>query len=257
MSQCLLMKSLTGAGIKSLKVEAWGSLCWQKQHELGFWAEGAGDLSKETSHVEACAVTVLLGMADSESPCWAHSTLPGAGLCTRPQGWEAGGTLSRLLAYPGRNELLVSPGQGSSAQCLKGFGSHAGPLAQVQGVPAQLRSPPPPATCHSVSLSKMCLLVRMTFPVSFRAKAVVVSDSVTLWTVAHQAPLSRGLSRQEYWSGLLFPPPGHLPNPGIEPRSPTFQADSLPSKPPGQQIGKQPTKWGPKLMSQQTHSTGF
>ena len=39
----------------------------------------------------------------------------------------------------------------------------------------------------------------------------------TLWTVAHQAPLSMGFSRQEYWSGLPWPPPGDLPNPGIEP----------------------------------------
>ena len=39
---------------------------------------------------------------------------------------------------------------------------------------------------------------------------------VTLWTVAHQAPLSMGFSRQEYWSGLLCPPPGTLPHPGIE-----------------------------------------
>ena len=47
-----------------------------------------------------------------------------------------------------------------------------------------------------------------------------------------------GLSRQEYWSGLPFPSPGDLPNPGIEPRSPTLQADALPSKPPGKsQIG--------------------
>ena len=53
----------------------------------------------------------------------------------------------------------------------------------------------------------------------------------TLWTVAHQAPLSMGFSRQEYWSGLPCPPPGNLPNPGIEtasPESPALQADSLP-----------------------------
>ena len=50
---------------------------------------------------------------------------------------------------------------------------------------------------------------------------------VTLWTVACQAPLSMGFSRQEYWNGLLFPSPGHLPDPEIEPRSPTLQADSL------------------------------
>ena len=42
-----------------------------------------------------------------------------------------------------------------------------------------------------------------------------------------------GFSRQGYWSGLSFPSPGHLPNPGIEPRSPTLQADALPSEPPG------------------------
>ena len=49
----------------------------------------------------------------------------------------------------------------------------------------------------------------------------------TLWTVAHQAPLSMGFSRQEYWSGLPFPSPGDLPDPGIEPRSPALQTDSL------------------------------
>ena len=43
-----------------------------------------------------------------------------------------------------------------------------------------------------------------------------MSDFTTPWTVAHQAPLFTGLSRQEYWSGLLFPSPGDLPNPGIE-----------------------------------------
>ena len=43
------------------------------------------------------------------------------------------------------------------------------------------------------------------------------------WTVAHQAPLSMGFSRQKYWSGLPFPSPGGLPDPGIEPRSPALQ----------------------------------
>ena len=55
----------------------------------------------------------------------------------------------------------------------------------------------------------------------------------TLWIVTHQAPLSVGFSRQEYWSGLPFPSPGDLSNPGIEPRSPTLQADALTSEPPG------------------------
>ena len=53
---------------------------------------------------------------------------------------------------------------------------------------------------------------------------------VTLWTVAPQAPLSMGFSRQEYWSGLPFPSPGDLPDPGIEPRFPALQADALPSE---------------------------
>ena len=52
---------------------------------------------------------------------------------------------------------------------------------------------------------------------------------MTSWTVAHQVPLSMGLFRQEYWSGLPFPPLGDFPNPGIEPTSPALQADSLPS----------------------------
>ena len=55
----------------------------------------------------------------------------------------------------------------------------------------------------------------------------------TLWTLAHQAPLSMRFSRQEYWSGLPFPSPGNLPDPGIKPRSPALQADTLPSEPPG------------------------
>ena len=50
------------------------------------------------------------------------------------------------------------------------------------------------------------------------------------WTVARQAPLSMGFPRQEYWSGLSFPSPGDLSNPGIEPRSPALQADSLPTE---------------------------
>ena len=55
----------------------------------------------------------------------------------------------------------------------------------------------------------------------------------TPWTVAYQAPPSMGFSRQECWSGLPFPSPGDLPDPGIEPGSPTLQADALPSEPPG------------------------
>ena len=62
-----------------------------------------------------------------------------------------------------------------------------------------------------------------------------VSDSATPWTAALEAPLSMGFSRQEYWSGLPFPPPGDLPDSGIEPLSPAlsdgFFATELPGKP--------------------------
>ena len=55
-------------------------------------------------------------------------------------------------------------------------------------------------------------------------------------TAAYQVPQFMGFSRQEYWSGLPFPFPGDLPDPGIEPRSPALQVDALPSEPPGNMI---------------------
>ena len=66
----------------------------------------------------------------------------------------------------------------------------------------------------------------------------------TPWTVAYQAPPSMEFSRQEYWSGLPFPSPGDLPNPGIEPGSPALPADTLPSEPPGKPHSPTPTKLG-------------
>ena len=59
---------------------------------------------------------------------------------------------------------------------------------------------------------------------------------VTPWTVAHQAPLCVGFSRQKYWSGLPVPSAEDLPDPGIEPRFPALRADALPSEPPGKPI---------------------
>ena len=64
----------------------------------------------------------------------------------------------------------------------------------------------------------------------------VVSDSATPWSVAHQAPLSMGFSRQEYWNEMPFPSLEDLANLGIKPRSPAFQAGSLPSVPPGKPL---------------------
>ena len=56
------------------------------------------------------------------------------------------------------------------------------------------------------------------------------------WTTIYQASLSMGFSKQEYWSGLPFPSPGDLPDPGVKPRSPALQTDTLPSEPPGKPI---------------------
>ena len=72
------------------------------------------------------------------------------------------------------------------------------------------------------------------------------------WSVARQAPLSMGFSRQEYWSGLPFPSPGDLPNPGIKPRSLELQADSSPTEPPGKSalggtINPLTTRKGPRI----------
>ena len=78
--------------------------------------------------------------------------------------------------------------------------------------------------CPLFSSSLRCACVRAQSLSSVRL-------FVTPWTVAHQAPPSMEFSRKEYWSGLPFPSPGDVPNPGIEPRSPTLQADSVPPEP--------------------------
>ena len=126
-------------------------------------------------------------------------------------------------------------GQNTPSQC----GS------QIQGVSESPRPQGPPSglLIRQVWVSKdfpggdgvRSTLFRMLFSHRVRLYAVasVTSDSVAPWTVACQAPLSTGCSRQEYWSGLPCPPPGDLPDPGMEPESlmspvvPTLQAGSL------------------------------
>ena len=61
---------------------------------------------------------------------------------------------------------------------------------------------------------------------------LIVSSMLMSQTVAHQAPLSMGFPRQEYWSGFPFPSPEDLPNPGMKSGSPSLQVDSLPPEPP-------------------------
>ena len=62
---------------------------------------------------------------------------------------------------------------------------------------------------------------------------VMSNAFATPWTVAHQASLFMGFSRQEYWIGLPFPPPGDLPHPGVEPRSPALADGFFTAEPPG------------------------
>ena len=92
---------------------------------------------------------------------------------------------------------------------------------------------------HGQSWTRLSMHVPHTHTYTFETHQIpahtVVSAClfVTLWIVAHQAPLSMEFSRQEDWSGLPFPSPEDLPNPGTEMRSPTLQADSFPSRSPG------------------------
>ena len=95
---------------------------------------------------------------------------------------------------------------------------------------------------HTVGLSKSWVLYvsyAVTIRVASNSSCVcsVVSDSATPWSVTHQAPLSMGFSRQEYRSGLPCPPPGNLPNPGIETASPALAGGfftTAPPAPPGE-----------------------
>ena len=81
-----------------------------------------------------------------------------------------------------------------------------------------------------------CLLLKLYLKTGGGLVTMMCPTLVTPWTIAFQASLSMGFSRQEYWSWLPFPPPGDLPNPRIEPGSPAFQADSLPTELRGKPI---------------------
>ena len=72
------------------------------------------------------------------------------------------------------------------------------------------------------------MIQKALFSLSLSLVTKLCLTLATPWTVACQAPLSMGFSRQEYWTGLPFPSPGDLPDPEIEPGSPALQADSLP-----------------------------
>ena len=102
----------------------------------------------------------------------------------------------------------------------------------VPGPSCSVRPPAFPALKHIHIPKEFPVTVIVFLSLVCAQSLSCVQLSVTPWTIADQAPLSMGFPRQEYWSGLPFPPPGDLPNPGIKPTF-VLHADSLPSEPPG------------------------
>ena len=107
-------------------------------------------------------------------------------------------------------------------------------LNEAPGVPTSgmWQHPPPPACCccppawsHPTKTSAPLASFQKKYSLEYKVKVKLLSHVqlfVSPWTIAYKAPPSMGFSRQGYWSGLPFPSPGDLPNPGIEPGSPAF-----------------------------------
>ena len=122
------------------------------------------------------------------------------------------GILKRSKSFKSRNQiffLLEKQSLHKTTEILLKTGK-AGKRSGQQGAEEERFHFPP---CESCEVAQLCLTLR---------------DPMD-----YQAPLTMGFYRQEYWSGLPLPSPGDLPDPGIEPKSPTLQADALPSEPPG------------------------
>ena len=98
------------------------------------------------------------------------------------------------------------------------------------------RKPPQDLQVGQSALTDLCFCVHSFLYSFMKVKVKSCLTLATPWTVAHQAPLSKGFPRQEYWSGLPFPSPGDLPDPEIEPRSPTLQTEALPSESAGRPL---------------------
>jgi len=95
--------------------------------------------------------------------------------------------------------------------------------------------------CQDISSCEICQSFRIQSESEVAQSCPTLCDPMDC--IAYQAPPSMGFSRQECWSRLPFPSPGHLPDPGIEPGSPSLRADALPSEPPGKpQNSKLPFK---------------
>ena len=160
-----------------------------------------------------------------------------SGLCIRwPKYWSFNVNISPSNEHQGlipfrMDWLDLLAGQGTLKSLLQYHSSKASILRHSAFFIVQFSHP-------YVTTGKTIALTRQTFVGKVKVKVKLhsrVQLFETPWTVAHQAPLSIAFSRQKYWSGLPFPSPGDLPDPGIEPRSPTLQADALTSEPPGKQ----------------------
>ena len=162
--------------------------------------------------------------------CIGHSLRDLPPLCRRPE--EPEGQLGPGLLAPS----VIVAGQALGTQL---WGSHQ--LSSASSQPGLgLRTVKLCLGTVSFLLrteNNICLVEVYRSIVTWPWKWVLVAQwcrlFVTPWTVACQAPLSMEFSRQEYWSGVPFPSPGDLPDPGIEPWCPALQADSLSSEPPG------------------------
>ena len=125
------------------------------------------------------------------------------------------------------------PGSSLSHPVIPGWASL---WKQWQFLHNWIHCPPMRTSTESISVVKM-LIFHIDYFKNCKVKSFIrFRLFATPWTLAHQAPPSMGFSRQEYWSGLPFPSPGDLPNPGIKPRSPTLRSDVLTSEPPGKPL---------------------
>ena len=98
--------------------------------------------------------------------------------------------------------------------------------------------------CETITENSMTVLQKIELPcTNVCSVASVMSNSATPWTIAHQAPLPMGFLRQKYWSGLPFPPPGDLPDPGIDSPSPALTTGFFTTEPPGKPIAFFVTKY--------------
>ena len=185
-------------------------------------AQGVWDLNsltRDRTHVPCIGKWLLNHWTTREFPASSVlvpflgcGTRPGM-RCTNVNEMLDKGTRGRVASMCLRQGLWLNPSCRALCPCRP-----PGALAQRASCGAQRRPAP----------TEECELPPAVLP-GERGRCSVVSDSATPRTIQ-----SLEFSRPECWSGQPFPSPGNLPNPGIEPRSPTWQADSLPSEPTGE-----------------------